>query len=848
MSDDILRRALELFELSLQEPSDKREGFLRAAAGGDTALLEEALSLLTHAEGVPSSFVVPPAAPPSGTPTLCGQVLGDFTLERELGRGAMGVVYLARQRGFDRAVAVKILAIGLTTTSEQIERFHREARAAAKLDHAHIARVLADGARDDLHWFAMEFVPGRTLAEELDLQRRDAEPPPSPAPTLPLFGHVDHVTAVASVIADAASALSHAHERGVIHRDVKPSNLLLTPEACVKLVDFGVAHDEAFGSLTRSDQLVGSLPYMSPEQARVVQSPVDFRTDVYSLGVVLYELLTLRRPFQGATTHEIITKIRSVEAPPILALNPRVPRDLAVICEHAMSKRAVERYENAAALEADLRRFLRHEAILARPPTWRTRAARYLRKHRSSAIASAVACVAVLAGAFWSEHAARARALERRLAPLRELAQIQSWSDLPDARLVAARGTLSELSETGVPKRELDLCRGLERRMDALRSEWEQGARALTERGLRGASSGVDDGSGFKDAIRGVQLFHRMAVLFPESPCLLDPAVFQPRLTVSVINERGAAVTGRVGFRRLDPVTALAGPTEDVGALPLAAGSLALGHVRIVVEVDGYGLYEYSRVLGPGAEVALTITARDDQVEPTDMALITGARCAHAAIPDSPLRNVEYEVRSFWLDKYEVSIGDYRAFLDAHPTVAVPEHLAAIPRGSPEERLPIVQISWDEARAYAEWRGKRLPSHGEWMLAARGVGSGRPWPWLEGGLERANASGPPLEGTSFAERWPQFLARARDVRSFEAGQSPEGVFHLFGNVLEWTESHVSERSEGRLEPRYDRRIMCGTAWFGATMGGDLTSIEHWGTGPEYRRVTRGFRCARSATY
>jgi formylglycine-generating enzyme required for sulfatase activity len=325
--------------------------------------------------------------------------------------------------------------------------------------------------------------------------------------------------------------------------------------------------------------------------------------------------------------------------------------------------------------------------------------------------------------------------------------------------------------------------------------------------------------------------------------------VFQPRVSVVVRDEGGIPLRGRVGVRRLDPETAVAGPMQLLGELPLEPRPAPSGHIRLVVEVDGRGLLEFTRYVRSGASVPLDLVARAEQGSVADMVRIEGARCTHRANPSSPLQGKTLDIEPFWLDRCEVSIREYREFLDVHPMVEPPPYLALIERGSSQEWLPIVDVSWEEARAFAEWRGKRLPSHAEWMLAARGPGMGRTWPWGEEGPERANANS--RECTTRNDSLFGYFAFVRPVRSFQAARSVEGVFHLFGNVMEWTESHHSERGPtGEVRPDYERRILCGSAWDGATRGAgyDLTVYEHWGTDWKSRYMSRGFRCARSASF
>lgn len=366
-------RLLEIFERAAELSGEEREAFLAEACEKDTTLRVEVEVLLAERDGDRGEFLEPPelvegsgAVAPEFEPDEDGRFrLGDFDVIRELGRGGAGVVYLAEQRSLERLVALKVLSTNLTTTPEQIERFHRESRSVAKLDHAGIVKVHTDGVEGANHWFAMEYIQGRDLETELGRQRTES-PLPEEAAVLPRPDESQHAARVARFVADAARALAAAHAAGVVHRDVKPSNLLLDDEGGVHLVDFGLARDSAHGTITRSKQVAGTVHNMSPEQARVEEVKVDHRTDVYSLGVVLYEMLTLRRPFTGKTDLAVFERIKKGDPPPIRSFNASVPRDLETICGKAMALDVRERYQSAGDFADDLERFVNREPIAAR--------------------------------------------------------------------------------------------------------------------------------------------------------------------------------------------------------------------------------------------------------------------------------------------------------------------------------------------------------------------------------------------------------------------------------------------------------------------------------------------------
>lgn len=419
-----LARLLALYEQAVALAGAERESFLESACRDDPTLRLEIEVLLADDGSKTSRFLEPPELPPPGSSSGSGEdaldpsttidadddtpfQLGPFDLVRELGRGSSGVVYLAIERSLGRQVALKVLSTNVTTTRDQVQRFHREAQAVAKLDHESIVRIYSDGVVGANHWFAMKYVDGRDLAREIELQRL-VSVLPSEQPFLPRPGEREHAARVAELVARVARALHAAHRAGIVHRDVKPSNILLESDGTVHVADFGLARDAALGSVSATGDVAGTPHYMSPEQARVERARVDHRTDVYSLGVVLYELCTLLRPFEGKTVLAIFDKIRTGEPATIRNVNPDVPRDLETICSKAMAKIASDRYESAEALAEDLERFLAHEAIHARAQTTWDRVARWSRGHAGRIGAAAVVVAALVAVAVGAQRLALA--------------------------------------------------------------------------------------------------------------------------------------------------------------------------------------------------------------------------------------------------------------------------------------------------------------------------------------------------------------------------------------------------------------------------------------------------------
>jgi serine/threonine protein kinase len=424
------------------------------------------------------------AAPPAAIPLGPGIPLGDFRIVREVGRGGMGVVYEAEQLSLGRRIALKVLPFALTIDSRQLQRFKNEARAAAQLHHSNIVPIHSVGCERGVHFIAMEFIDGQPLAAVIqDLRTQDTRRGndegrspndermtntktlmPTNQPTVAGSGsglrasgfglrssfglrNSSFFDAVARLGVQAAEALEHAHQRGVIHRDVKPDNLLVDHRGHVWVTDFGLALFQSGSTpLTMTGDLVGTLRYMSPEQLRGQRELVDHRTDVYSLGITLYELLTLEPAFNSPDHHELLYRIALEEPRPPRRRNDKVPVDLETIVLKAIAKHAGDRYATAQELADDLRRFLDHKPIRARRPSLWERAVKWARRHQAVVRAGTVLLLLAAVGfaastvLIWREQA-RAQAAYEAEARQRALA---------DANLQQARRMLNFFTQVSV--------------------------------------------------------------------------------------------------------------------------------------------------------------------------------------------------------------------------------------------------------------------------------------------------------------------------------------------------------------------------------------------------------------
>src|SRR6266496_24630 len=310
---------------------------------------------------------------------------GDYELLEEIGRGSQGVVYRARQKSLNRIVALKVIALGHWATEPHVKRFRREAEAAARLNHPGIVPIYEVGERDGACYFSMGLVEGGQLDAILE-----REPMP--------------IRSAVELIVKLARTVQYAHEHKILHRDIKPGNILLDAKREPHLTDFGLARlVETESTVTRTREVLGTPSYMAPEQASGETTKLGKATDVYGLGAVLYQLLTGHPPFAGGTTYETIRLLLNTEPRKPRALNHKIDRDLSTICLKCLEKDPKRRYSSALALAEDLEHWLKHEPILARHTGILTRGPKWVRRNPTSALlaASLLAFAAAVGWNIW---------------------------------------------------------------------------------------------------------------------------------------------------------------------------------------------------------------------------------------------------------------------------------------------------------------------------------------------------------------------------------------------------------------------------------------------------------------
>lgn len=356
MTPDRWQQIDELYQAALDHESSQRRAFLGRACAGDSELRREVESLILAHEQA-GTFIVEPALKVAArmlasdqTSTLIGEMFSHYRIESLLGVGGMGEVYLAEDTSLGRKIALKLLPTEFTRDAERLRRFEQEARSASALNHPNILTIYEIGQTDGYHYTATEFVEGKTLRELLTNTRMP-------------------IGEVVNIAIQIAFALQAAHAAGIVHRDIKPENLMLRRDQVVKVLDFGLAKltpqqvpegevHESTLIRTNPGTVMGTVGYMSPEQSRGLE--VDARTDVWSLGVVLYEMVTGRQPFNGPTPTDVIISIVEREPAPLASFTPDVPMELERIAKKALKKDLNERYQTAEELLIDLKN-LRHE-------------------------------------------------------------------------------------------------------------------------------------------------------------------------------------------------------------------------------------------------------------------------------------------------------------------------------------------------------------------------------------------------------------------------------------------------------------------------------------------------------
>jgi serine/threonine-protein kinase len=758
------RRCKELLLEALELPEGEREAFLRERCAGDDALLADALSLLVRCADL-GGFL---EAPVPGA-AVCPERLGEFRIRRLLGRGGMGIVYLAEQPGLEREVALKVLRIDAATAAVRA-RFAREAAVLGRFRHPGIARVYAatvvETDAGPQPAICMEYVDGLQVTEHARAARLG-------------------VRAVLELVLQVADAVEHAHAAGVLHRDLKPDNVLVERSGRVCVLDFGIAQvaaEEADSFVTRTGQVLGTVAYMSPEQAR--GGRVDERTDLFSLGVILYELLTGELPFEtrGALVHEALRTLAEEDHVPLSRRDTALRGDLDTILSTALASEPARRYRSVAELSADLRAYLAGRPISARPPSSLYVVSRFVRRNRPAALALVLVCLSLGGGA---------------VVALQALTRAEEQSGLTE--LFADRNLLDELAReaealwpadsTRLAEIEAWLARAapLAARLGAHR------ARVLeVERNGVPASQGAAVEAGWllsvgHDLVADVERFLAADGLRAEMRARRDRAAALRRVTVDEQRAAWDAARARVaadprfaGFE-LAPQEGLVplGPDPRSGLEELAHHGVTGAIPRRDARTGELVLTDESAVvlvLVPGGTVSI-----GDPREP-----FNGRRTQLiGGVEREVMRNsgpsCEVRLDPYLISKFELTQGQFERAFGFNPS----DHgVGDLWQGQViGPRNPVESLSWELAIRLLTRLGMELPTEAQWEAAAR-AGTEGPWifgPTAQSLVGYANLGYGSDEGSGAVPPRDGHLSHA-PVGTF--GPNAYGLHDVIGNVWE----------------------------------------------------------------
>lgn len=790
--------------------------------------------------------------------------IGDFTIIKEIGRGGMGTVYEAEQVSLKRRVALKLLPSHLTFSDEAVLKFRREAEAGGRQSHPGIVTVHSVGEHEGVHYIAQELVEGsHTLADKLEELRKTGEQPPG------------YFREVAQLIAETADALQHAHDSGVIHRDIKPSNILLDREGRPKVTDFGIAKVEDALALSRTGDFAGTPYYMSPEQAMSRRIDIDKRTDIYSLGVTLYEMLTLQRPFEGKTSYEVLKKIILFDPLDPHKSNSKVPRDLSVICLKAMEKIPERRYQGMREFADELRRFLSGDVIMAKPVGVGTRILKRVKRNPIVSTAVGVALAAIVVFAVVVPWVIVTKEREKREAEENARIEIEKQRDIADTekqKAIAAKRESDQRYEEIIRLADVKRLSDLEseeqelwpafpekigsikdwiRRAEDLIARLDVHEKTLTR--LRLSALPYDNGN--------VNEEHNWTFEDTETQWRHDTLHELVTGLVRLADEEGGIlknVEERLAFastiekRSIDDCQELwdeaIASIADESECPQYQGLLierVIGFVPIGQDPES-GLWEFAHL--QTGEIPLRDTDGKLFMD-EDMGLVLvlipgGSFDMGTRLPseENPLGSPNVDPRSvpnetpvhkvsiepFFLSKYEMTQGQWLRFTGENPSANNPKHHVPFWNryGEPITLLhPVEGISWNDcARELARLK-LRLPSEAEWEYAAR---AGTTTPWWTGNdkkslLDAANLADlfcKSSPGTSYwvYEEWLDdgYVVHA-PVGRFKP--NPFGLYDIYGNLWEMCQDSYGEYKYAPTDgspyedPSTPYRVTRGGGWF-----------------------------------
>jgi formylglycine-generating enzyme required for sulfatase activity/predicted Ser/Thr protein kinase len=731
--------------------------------------------------------------------------IGKYEIVEEIGRGGFAVVYKARDTSLDRIVALKVLHPQHTIDPKFIRRFRQEAQTAARLHHPHIVTIYEVGEEAGQHYIAMVFLPGRTLDKVVDGK---------PLPT-------DRAISITEQVADALDAI---HEQGLVHRDVKPGNVMVDEAGQATLLDFGIVRAAEGTRLTTTMTTLGTPEYMAPEQAEIAEGTpdIDWRADIYALGVVAYEMLVGQPPFTGRSPTAILHKHVYEQPPAPRTLNPDLPQEMEPVLLKALAKRPAQRYQSAGAFARALR-----EALAA---------AEQARQREAQLAETYTQLQAAIASEDWAAAETHCHAI---------LALVPDYRDVPDL-LDQAREAQAEQEE--------QLARLYQQAQTALQQGlWQEAQESCDNIESLAGADYRDVRDLRRQAVAGLQRAQT------EQERQAGLAQLYERLQAAAAQEDWAEVLTLGGrIQALDPTYRdVARRTEKArrelrrsqrGPLPRwvwgVGGVVVLGVIVLLVAFGGRWNDWFAQGPTPGAT----------QVRPADEMVMVYVPAGEFEMgsteegsdDERPVHTVALD--AFWIDRTEVTNAQYALCVGDGVCDEVDFVNDADFNGGD---YPVVGVSWYDAETYCKWVDARLPTEAEWEYAARGP-ENRVFPWghdFDG--TKVNYCDANCEDDWADETVDDGYALTAPVGSYPAGASWCGALDLAGNVWEWVadwyDGDYYERSPTHNSPgpeEGDGKVLRGGSW------GDVPDCvrgadRNMGL-PDSRVDYVGFRCARGS--
>jgi formylglycine-generating enzyme required for sulfatase activity/serine/threonine protein kinase len=834
--------------------------------------------------------------------------IAHYRILRELGRGGQATVYLAEDTSADRKVALKVLDSRPAGDRIAFERFRREAAIASKLDHPGICTVYDAGEDRGVLWIAMRYVEGQTIANEIATARSEgldaggsfidlsqgATPQASARPNHgvePPSGPRTQAAIERTLLLfeKAARALHAAHEAGVIHRDIKPGNIMVTREGEPVILDFGLAQEVEGDqpTLTMTGDIMGTPAYMSPEQIAAQRIRIDRRSDVYSLGVSLYECLTLRRPFDEPTRERLYQAILTKSPTDARELNAALPADVRVVLETALEKDRDRRYQTALVLAEDLERLRKRTRILAKPVGPFVRLMRWSRRNPALATSIAGLFVALVTGLTVAlvllDETRRER--EQKQAALSDYDRLGDSSRLERLQAEANELWPAEPGNIRAMKAWVDQAATLASRLPGHRAALEElrkGGVQVLPASRPAESRGASSRPIWQFPSDAAQFKHDTTARFvSDMATFVDP---DPKVGVIASVRERLAFAERVGPETLvkhearwaEAIRSIAGEAEcpkyrglkitpQLGLIPIGrdpeSGLWEFAHLQTassesdpipkrgpdgrLVVTESMGLVF---VLLPGGTFKMGAIRPGADHKPSDPNVDSDAVANEAPITDVPLG-------PFFMSKYEMTQAHWRRLVGTNPSRYGPGELFG--QKAVDLRHPVEQVSWEDCDTWFVRLGLTLPTEAQWEYAARAGTTTKVWTGsgTDGLSKAANLADEFLRKNGGLpswryESWDDGYACHAPVGSF--APNPFGLHDVLGNVYEWCRDWNGAYT---IPPRpgdglRDHSALKERALRGGSWNYDLPvarSSYRGGRAPGYRNFSIGIRPARSLT-